>query len=231
MTKKKVLLIEDDADIRNLVRHNLTREGYDVTGAENGEEGLKLARKSNFDLLILDLMLPGMHGLDVCRAVREDEQLRGAGILIVTAKDEEADIVTGLELGADDYLVKPFSVRVLIARVRAILRRKSDAPVSNDEQTLEIGSLKIDVRRHEVLVKGEKVDLTLAEFRILENLAKQMGRVLTRNQLLDIALGQDHFVLDRTIDVHVSALRRKLGDAAELVETIRGVGYRLKEKI
>ena len=231
MTKKKVLLIEDDVDIRDLIRHNLTREGYDVTGAEDGEEGLKLARKSNFDLLILDLMLPGMHGLDVCRAVREDEKLRGVGILIVTAKDEESDIVTGLELGADDYLVKPFRVRELTARVRAVLRRRSDTPLSDDEKPIEAGVLKIDVRRHEVSVSGEMIDLTLAEFRILENLAKQMGRVLTRNQLLDIALGQDHFVLDRTIDVHVSALRRKLGDAADLVETIRGVGYRLKEKV
>lgn len=231
MNKKKVLVIEDDADIRNLVRHNLTREGYEVTGAENGEEGLKLARKNNYDLVILDLMLPGMHGLDVCRAIREDEKLRGTGILIATAKDEEAEIVTGLELGADDYLVKPFSVRVLTARVRAVLRRLGDVPLAEDDKPISIGALKIDVRRHEVHVDNKKIDLTLAEFRILENLAKQVGRVLTRNQLLDIALGQDHFVLDRTIDVHVSALRRKLGDVSELVETVRGVGYRLKEKV
>lgn len=230
MSKKKILVIEDDADIRNLVRHNLTREGYDVSGAENGEEGLKLVRKNSYDLVILDLMLPGMHGLDVCRSIRADEKLRGTGILIATAKDEEAEIVTGLELGADDYLVKPFSVRVLTARVRAVLRRLGDTQVAEDDKPIGIGPLKIDVRRHEVLVDNKKVELTLAEFRILENLAKQMGRVLTRNQLLDIALGQDHFVLDRTIDVHVSALRRKLGDASDLVETVRGVGYRLKEK-
>jgi two-component system alkaline phosphatase synthesis response regulator PhoP len=230
MSKKRVLIIEDDADIRNLIRHNLTREGYDVAVAENGEEGLRLARKNGYDLAVLDLMLPNMHGLDVCRAIREDEKLRDTGILIVTAKDDEADIVTGLELGADDYLVKPFSPRVLTARVRAVLRRLSDIPASEDDKPITAGPLKIDVRRHEVTVAGKKVDLTLAEFRILENLAKQTGRVLTRNQLLDIALGQDHFVLDRTIDVHVSALRRKLGTAAELVETVRGVGYRLKDK-
>ncbi len=230
MTKKKVLLIEDDADIRNLIRHNLTREGYEVACAEDGEEGLRLARKDIFDLAILDLMLPNMNGLDVCRAIREDEKLRGTGILIVTAKDDEADIVTGLELGADDYLVKPFSVRVLTARVRAVLRRLSGLPAHEDDKPIVAGPLKIDVRRHEVMVQGKKIDLTLAEFRILENLAKQTGRVLTRNQLLDIALGQDHFVLDRTIDVHVSALRRKLGDASDLLETVRGVGYRLKEK-
>jgi len=230
MTKKKILIIEDDADIRNLIRLNLTREGYDVASAEDGEEGLRLARKDQFDLMILDLMLPNMNGLDVCRAVRADEKMRGTGILIVTAKDDEADIVTGLELGADDYLVKPFNVRVLTARVRAVLRRQSGLPAHEDDKPIVAGPLKIDVRRHEVLVNGKKVDLTLAEFRILENLAKQSGRVLTRNQLLDIALGQDHFVLDRTIDVHVSALRRKLGDAAECLETVRGVGYRLKEK-
>lgn len=230
MSKKKILIIEDDADIRNLVRHNLTREGYEVAGAENGEEGLKLVRKNSYDLVILDLMLPGMHGLDVCRAIRADEKLRGIGILIATAKDEEAEIVTGLELGADDYLVKPFTVRVLTARVRAVLRRLGDTQVAEDDKPIVIGPLKIDVRRHEIVVDGKKIELTLAEFRILENLAKQMGRVLTRNQLLDIALGQDHFVLDRTIDVHVSALRRKLGDASDLVETVRGVGYRLKEK-
>jgi two-component system phosphate regulon response regulator PhoB len=230
MSKKKVIVIEDDADIRNLIRHNLTRDGYEVATAENGEEGLRLARKNTYDLAILDLMLPGMHGLDVCRAIREDEKLRSTGILIVTAKDEEADIVTGLELGADDYLVKPFSVRVLTARVRAVLRRLSDIPADADDKPIVIATLKIDIRRHEVHVSGKKIDLTLAEFRILENLAKQPGRVLTRNQLLDVALGQDHYVLDRTIDVHVSALRRKLGDAAEMVETVRGVGYRLKEK-
>ncbi|HLX64296.1 MAG TPA: response regulator transcription factor [Planctomycetota bacterium] len=230
MSKKKVLVIEDDADIRNLIRHNLTREGYEVALVENGEEGLRLARKEGFDLAILDLMLPGMHGLDVCRAMREDEKLRATGILIVTAKDEEADIVTGLELGADDYLVKPFTVRVLTARVRAILRRLSDIPSDADDKPMVVGPLKIDIRRHEVTVGTKKIDLTLAEFRILENLAKQLGRVLTRNQLLDIALGQDHFVLDRTIDVHVSALRRKLREASEMIETVRGVGYRLKEK-
>ena len=230
MTKKKILIIEDDADIRNLIRLNLTREGYDVASAEDGEEGLRLARKDQFDLMILDLMLPNMNGLDVCRAVRADEKMRGTGILIVTAKDDEADIVTGLELGADDYLVKPFNVRVLTARVRAVLRRQSGLPAHEDDKPIVACPLKIDVRRHEVLVNGKKVDLTLAEFRILENLAKQSGRVLTRNQLLDIALGQDHFVLDRTIDVHVSALRRKLGDAADCLETVRGVGYRLKEK-
>src|SRR4029079_9986020 len=228
--KERLLVVEDDTDIRELMRHTMVREGYEVTATPQGEEGLKLAQQGNFDLMLLDLMLPGISGLDVCKTVRSNPALRRTGILIITAKDEEVDIVTGLELGADDYLVKPFSVRVLTARVRAVLRRLGDTKVAEDDKPLSIGPLKIYVRRQEVLVENKKVELTLAEFRILENLAKQMGRVLTRNQLLDIALGQDHFVLDRTIDVHVSALRRKLGDASDLVETVRGVGYRLKEK-
>jgi two-component system, OmpR family, alkaline phosphatase synthesis response regulator PhoP len=229
MSKKKILIIEDDNDIRELIRHNLSREGYDIGATPEGERGLNMVETAHYDMVILDLMLPGMHGLEVCRRIRANPNLRKTGILIVTAKDEEADIVSGLELGADDYLVKPFSVRVLLARVRAVLRRAGEAEVATQEKPFELGPLVIDVSRHEVSVKGERIDLTLAEFRILQHLAKQKGRVLTRNQLLDLALGQDHFVLNRTIDVHVSALRRKLGEAGELVETVRGVGYRLKE--
>jgi len=229
MQKSRVLIIEDDNDIRELIRHNLTREGFEVSTTAEGEKGLNIVQKENFDLVILDLMLPGMHGLEVCRRIRSNPNLRGTGILIVTAKDEEADIVSGLELGADDYLVKPFSVRVLVARVRAVLRRVCDTEVETNEKPLKHGDLKIDTSRHEVTINDELIELTLAEFRILQNLAKQAGRVLTRNQLLDMALGQDHFVLNRTIDVHVSSLRRKLGSAGELVETVRGVGYRLKD--
>ncbi|HYG75201.1 MAG TPA: response regulator transcription factor [Planctomycetota bacterium] len=230
MAKSKILVIEDDNDIRELIRHNLTREGYDVSGTAEGEKGLKLVETNHYDMVILDLMLPGMHGLEVCRRIRANANLRRTGILIVTAKDEEADIVTGLELGADDYLVKPFSIRVLLARVRAVVRRVSDLDAEADEKPFVLGALKIDATRHEVTVKGQRIDLTLAEFRILQNLARQIGRVLTRNQLLDLALGQDHFVLNRTIDVHVSSLRRKLGPCGALVETVRGVGYRLKDE-
>jgi two-component system phosphate regulon response regulator PhoB len=229
MSKKKILIIEDDNDIRELIRHNLGREGYDIGATPEGEHGLNMVETTHYDMVILDLMLPGMHGLEVCRRIRANPNMRKTGILIVTAKDEEADIVTGLELGADDYLVKPFSVRVLLARVRAVLRRSGETEAVTQEKPFDLGPLKIDVTRHEVSVKGERIDLTLAEFRILQHLARQKGRVLTRNQLLDLALGQDHFVLNRTIDVHVSALRRKLGDAGEFVETVRGVGYRLKE--
>lgn len=229
MSKKKILIIEDDNDIRELVRHNLSKEGYEIAATPEGERGLNMVETAHYDLVILDLMLPGMHGLEVCRRIRANASLRKTGILIVTAKDEEADIVSGLELGADDYLVKPFSVRVLLARVRAVLRRAGETDVQTQEKPFELGPLKMDVSRHEVSVKNERIDLTLAEFRILQNLAKHLGRVLTRNQLLDLALGQDHFVLNRTIDVHVSALRRKLGVAGDLVETVRGVGYRLKD--
>ena len=229
MAKEKLLVVEDDTDIRELVRHTLAKEAYAVTCTAQGEEGLNLAQQGIFDLVLLDLMLPGMDGLEVCRRIRSNPDLRNTGILIITAKDDDVDVVTGLELGADDYLVKPFSVRVLLARVRALLRRLREKSAESDESPVIMGALRIDPSRHEVTVKEQRVDLTLAEFRILHNLAKRPGRVLTRNQLLDWALGQDHFVLDRTIDVHVSALRRKLGDAGTCVETVRGVGYRLKD--
>jgi len=229
MIKEKILVVEDDHDIRELIRHTMTREGYEVTCTARGEEGLSLAQQGHFDLVLLDLMLPGMDGLEVCRRIRGNAELRRTGILIITAKDEEVEVVTGLELGADDYLAKPFSVRVLLARVRALVRRLRQTTVSQEEVPITIGGVKIDPLRHEVSVKDKPIELTLAEFRILQSLARRPGRVLTRNQLLDLALGQDHFVLDRTIDVHVSALRRKLGEAGNLVETVRGVGYRLKD--
>jgi len=229
MIKEKILVVEDDHDIRELIRHTMTREGYEVTCTARGEEGLSLAQQGHFDLVLLDLMLPGMDGLEVCRRIRGNAELRRTGILIITAKDEEVEVVTGLELGADDYLAKPFSVRVLLARVRALVRRLRQTTVSQEEVPITIGGVKIDPLRHEVSVKDKPIELTLAEFRILQSLARRPGRVMTRNQLLDLALGQDHFVLDRTIDVHVSALRRKLGEAGNLVETVRGVGYRLKD--
>ena len=230
MAKQRILVIEDDTDIRELIRHNLSREGYEVACTPEGEKGLRMVEKERYDLVLLDLMLPGLHGLEVCRRIRANNDLRGTGILIVSAKDEEADIVTGLELGAEDYLVKPFSIRVLLARVRAVLRRVCDMEAPPDEKPFTLGTLRIDSLRHEVSVGDERIDLTLAEFRILQSLAKHPGRVLTRNQLLDLALGQDHFVLNRTIDVHVSSLRRKLGAAGDMVETVRGVGYRLKDE-
>jgi len=229
MAKDKLLIVEDDTDIRELIKHTMVKEGYEVVATAQGEEGLNLAQRGTFDLVLLDLMLPGMDGLEVCRRLRSNPELRKTGVLIITAKDDEVDVVTGLELGADDYLVKPFSVRVLLARVRALLRRMREDSVDTDERPINLGTLRIDPSRHEVSVKEKHIELTLAEFRILQSLAKRPGRVLTRNQLLDLALGQDHYVLDRTIDVHVSALRRKLGDAGRQVETVRGVGYRLKD--
>ncbi|HYF49710.1 MAG TPA: response regulator transcription factor [Planctomycetota bacterium] len=229
MPKDKLLIVEDDNDIRELIKHTMIKEGYEVTATAHGEEGLKLAQQGTYDLVLLDLMLPGMDGLEVCRRLRSNPEMRKTGVLIITAKDDEVDVVTGLELGADDYLVKPFSVRVLLARVRALLRRMRDDSAETDERPISLGTLRIDPGRHEVSVKDKPVELTLAEFRILQSLAKRPGRVLTRNQLLDVALGQDHYVLDRTIDVHVSALRRKLGEAGKQVETVRGVGYRLKD--
>ena len=233
MAKDKLLIVEDDNDIRELIKHNMVREGYEVTCTAHGEEGLNLAQQGSFDLVLLDLMLPGMDGLNVCRRIRSNPKLGKTGILIITAKDDEVDVVTGLELGADDYLIKPFSVRVLLARVRALLRRmkeQKEEPAASTERPIIMGALKIDATRHEVSINENMIDLTLAEFRILQSLARHPGRVLTRNQLMDQALGEEHFALDRTIDVHVSALRRKLGEMGRQLETVRGVGYRLKEK-
>jgi two-component system phosphate regulon response regulator PhoB len=233
MAKDKLLIVEDDRDIRELLKHNMLKEGYDVTATAHGEEGLNLAQEGHFDLVLLDLMLPGMDGLNVCRRIRSNPKLSKTGILIITAKDDEIDIVTGLELGADDYLIKPFSVRVLLARVRALLRRmkeKDEVSIESTERPIILGTLKIDTVRHEVSIANKIIDLTLAEFRILLSLSHHPGRVLTRNQLMSQALGEDHFSQDRSIDVHVSALRRKLGELGRQLETVRGVGYRLKDK-
>ena len=229
MPKPHILIIEDEADIRELLRHNLMREGFEVAAAADGEKGLKALAEEPCDLVLLDLMLPGIQGLEVCRRIRKNPAWAQTGILILTAKDEESDIVAGLELGADDYLVKPFNLRVLMARIRAILRRLGEGAPAGEGKPFVLGPLKLDVARHDVSVNGQSVDLTRGEFRILQALAEASGRVLTRNQLLDLALGQDHFVVDRTIDVHVSSLRKKLGLAGEWVETVRGVGYRLKD--
>jgi two-component system, OmpR family, alkaline phosphatase synthesis response regulator PhoP len=228
MAKGTILIVEDEKDIRELLRHNLEREQYRVLVAESGEEGLKLARRDRPDLVLLDLMLPGMDGLEVCRSLRSDVQTRRIPIVMLTARSEDADVVAGLELGADDYVTKPFQPRVLLARLRSVLRR-SEAERDEPGEVIARGDLQIDTARHEVHVRGKSVALTLTEFRILAHLARQPGRVFSRYQILDGIQGQDAFVLDRTIDVHVAALRRKLGAPGDSIETVRGVGYRWKD--
>jgi two-component system phosphate regulon response regulator PhoB len=223
-----VLVVDDEEDILELVQYNLNKEGYEVTCAASGEKALQLARAELPDLILLDLMLPGVGGLDVCRLLKGDQRTAHIPIIMLTAKTEESDIVLGLEMGADDYITKPFSPRVVSARVRAVLRRKRAEPVS-EEQTIQIRELIIHPGRREVLVKGKAVELTFTEFSVLHTLARRPGWVFTRSQIVDAVRGDEYPVTDRSVDVQIVSLRKKLGPCATYIETVRGVGYRLKE--
>jgi two-component system, OmpR family, alkaline phosphatase synthesis response regulator PhoP len=227
VAKEKILVVEDEEDILELVRYNLGREGYQVSGATTGEDAIREAKAQGPDLIILDLMLPGIDGLTVCRILQADPATNHIPIVMLTAKGDEADIVTGLELGAEDYVTKPFSPKVLLARVRRILRRGEVQPAA-PEQVVQLGEIAVDSGRHEVRVGGEPVELTLTEFRILESLARKPGWVFTRYQLVDASRGEDSEVTDRSVDVHIVSLRRKLGPAGAHIETVRGVGYRMR---
>ncbi len=228
MAKEKILVVDDEEDILELLRFNLSREGCQVFCASSGEEALRLVRSEIPDLIVLDLMLPGIDGLEVTRRLKSDPNTKHLPIVMLTAKGEEADIVTGLELGADDYVTKPFSPRILVARVKAVLRRKvKEAP--EETSVIRIHDLIIDPRRHEVLVNGEPVVLTFTEFGILNYMARRPGWVFTRFQIVDAVKGEDYPVTDRSVDVQIVGLRKKLGPAGKYVETVRGVGYRFKE--
>ncbi|NIA15334.1 MAG: response regulator [Nitrospiraceae bacterium] len=228
MARELVLVIEDDADIRELARYNLAREGYRVIEAVSGEEGLELARKQVPDIVLLDLMLPNMDGLEVCKRIRSEDEASGISIVMVTAKGEESDIVAGLEVGADDYIAKPFSPRVLIARVRAVLRRTGQT-VAAENDVLKVHNLVIHPARHEVLMDGKPIELTATEFRVLQYLARRPGWVRTRYQIVDAVHGEEYPVSDRSVDVQIAGLRKKLGQNGKLIETVHGVGYRFKE--
>ena len=228
MAIEHILVVEDEEDILELLRYNLHKEGHRVTGVLSGEEGMRAARSQPPDLIILDLMLPGKDGLTVCRELKMDAKTRDLPIIILTAKGEEADIVAGLELGADDYVTKPFSPRVLLARLRAVLRRGQAEPAAESD-SLELQGLSIHPGRHEVLVQGRSVDLTATEFRLLAFLARRPGWVFTRAQIVQGIQGEDYAVSDRAVDVQIVGLRKKLGSAGQCIETLRGVGYRFKE--
>lgn len=228
MTRLRILVVDDEPDILELIRYNLTRNNYGMTGVASGEEAFTSVRAAPPDLVVLDLMLPGVDGLAVCRRLKNDARTAGIPVIILSAKGEEADVVTGLELGADDYLTKPFSPRVLLARIKAVLRRQQNEPEAGDA-VISHHDLRIHPGRHEVQVAGAAVQLTLMEFRILYLLARRPGWVFTRNQILEAAQGDDSSVTTRAVDVHIVALRRKLGPSGDLIETIRGVGYRLQE--
>ena len=228
MAKEKILVVDDEEDILELVRYNLSREGYRVTGSLTGEDALCKVRSDTFDLIILDLMLPGMDGLAFTKTVKNDSRLRSIPIIMLTAKGEEADIVTGLELGADDYITKPFSPRVMTARVRTALRRQKEAP-QDEMAVIKIHDLEINPGRRSVLAKGSPIDLTYTEFQLLFLLARRPGWVFTRSQIVDLIRGSDYPVTDRSVDVQIVGLRKKLGTYGKYIETVRSVGYRFRE--
>lgn len=228
MSKEKILVVDDEQDLVKLIRYHLEKDGYKVMTAYNGDDALFLTRKERPELIILDLMLPGIDGLEVCRKLKADQELARTAIIMLTAKGEEADITMGLKLGADDYMTKPFSPKELIARVQAVLRRTQG--VSTTKDSIEIdGLLTIDLYKHEVTIQDKAIPLTLTEFRLLHQLASRPGRVFTRDQLLDAISGSETFVIDRTIDVHIASLRKKLKAFANRIITIRGIGYKFKE--
>ena len=231
--KKRVLVVDDDEkDIVDLMRFNLERNGYDVLTAGDGIVALELAQKEIPDLIVLDLMLPGIDGSEVARRLKADPSTAGVPIIMLTAKSEETDVIVGLTLGADDYVTKPFSIKILLARLNTVLRRSdiTTLPGGGDSSPLlRAGPLSIDTSKHEVTVDGQSVKLTLTEFKLLSALVIARERVLSRDQLMDKAMGSDVFVTDRAIDVHVTAIRKKLGSASYLIRTVRGVGYRLDE--
>ncbi|MBN1437656.1 MAG: response regulator [Sedimentisphaerales bacterium] len=228
MQKATILVVDDEDDIRELVEYSLKREGYETLEASTGEEALALARRHRPNLIVLDLMLPGVDGLEVCRRLKGGADTEAITVIMLTARGGEADIVTGLELGADDYVTKPFSPRVLVARIRSALRRHTQSAEAK-EDVIRINSLVIDPGRHEVLVDDDKVDLTFTEFRILQTLARRPGRVFTRYQIIDSIHGGEYVVTDRAVDVQIAGLRKKLGKYGDYVETVRGVGYRFKD--
>jgi DNA-binding response OmpR family regulator len=235
--RRRVLVVDDEKDIVELITYNLKRNGYDVLTASNGHEALEVAQRELPDLLVLDLMLPGLDGTEVARRLKAEPRTAATPIVMLTAKGEETDVVVGLTIGADDYVTKPFSMKILLARIGTILRR-TEQPAGGGGgsggpegagSVLRAGPLSIDLSKHEVLVDDEPIKLTLTEFKLLAALVAGRGRVLTRDQLMDKAMGTDVFVTDRAIDVHITAIRKKLGDASWLVHTVRGVGYRMQE--
>lgn len=229
--KPTVLVVDDERDLVEMISLNLERNGFSPITAFTGTSALEMARKHRPSLILLDLMLPGVEGTEVARRLRADAATEQIPIIMLTARTEEMDMVVGLAMGADDYVTKPFSMKVLIARVKAVLRRQGRGPAEPDEEgILKAGPLTIDVNKHEVDVDGRPVRLTLTEFKLLRALVEAQGRVLNRDRLMDKAMGEDVFVTDRAIDVHITAIRKKLGDASWLVHTVRGVGYRLQEE-
>jgi len=229
MAQETILLVEDEHDIQDLLKFHLEREHFTVTAIDTGEDALQFLETHKVSLILLDLMLPGIDGLEVCRRLKDGPETREIPIIMLTAKDGEADIVAGLEMGAADYVSKPFSPRVLIARIHAILRRPSSSLDDNSGPIIEMGVLTIDPGRHKVEIKGKEIQLTYTEFRILKLLAETPGHARSRQQIVDQVRGESYAVTERIVDVQMVSLRKKLGALGDWIETVRGVGYRFKE--
>jgi two-component system alkaline phosphatase synthesis response regulator PhoP len=225
----KILVVDDEQDILELLKYRLSREGYSVSCLDSGEEAVRTARRDRPDLVVLDLMLPGFDGLEVCKIMKNDPATRDIPIIMLTAKGEESDVIVGLELGADDYVTKPFSSRVLAARIKAVLKRRKKSDSPEETAVVQHSGISIFPERHEVTIEGRPIDLTATEFRILELLARHPGRVFSRYQIVDAVRGEDYPVTERSVDVHITSLRKKLGKYSKTVDTVRGVGYRFKE--
>jgi two-component system, OmpR family, phosphate regulon response regulator PhoB len=229
MPKPKILVIEDERSLVEVLSCNLEREGFEVFVAFDGQEGLRQAQLKLPDLVVLDLMLPNKPGLEVCRELRQGARTQEIPIIMVTAKAEESDELVGFATGADDYVTKPYSMKILIQRIKKELRRRQLKAETVAGKMIESQGIVIDRHSHRALYQGQELPLTPTEFRLLEVLIRQAGRAFTRYELMDAAIGEDAIVLERTIDVHIKSLRKKLGDAGELIETVRGVGYRFHE--
>jgi two-component system phosphate regulon response regulator PhoB len=230
MAAGQILVVEDEETIQELISYHLSRERFRVMTVSTGEDALRKLRTDTWSLVVLDLMLPGIDGLEVCRNIRRNPTTAGVPVIMVTAKGEESDIVTGLEIGADDYIVKPFSPRVLIARVKTVLRRRKRGGHESSDSPIEMHGICIHPGRHEALVHGKNVNLTNMEFRVLQFLASQPGWVFTRYQIVEGVRGENYPVTDRSVDVLITGLRKKLGNAGDIIETVRGVGYRFREE-
>lgn len=229
MSKETILIVDDEEDILELIKFNLKGEGYNILQAMTGEEAIKIAKQSGPDLIVLDLMLPGIDGLEVTRYLKNNDVTTNIPIVMLTAKGEESDIVTGLELGANDYISKPFSPRELTARIRAILRRRQKNAAEAPVRVRQEGDMVIDRAKHRVTIEGKLIELTLSEFELLSFLAEKKGWVFTRGQIVDAIHGENYAVTERSIDVIIVGLRKKLGAYSSYIETVRGVGYRFKE--
>lgn len=225
---QRILVVDDEEDLLELVRYNLSKEGYQVECVATGEDALKAARRQPPDLIVLDLMLPSVDGLEVCRRLKNDSKTRDVPIIMLTAKSEESDMIAGLERGADDYIAKPFSPRVLGARIKALLRRHETQRQAELETTIDVHELSIHPGRHEVTLAGQPIELTYTEFALLQFLAKRPGWAYTRSQIVDAVKGEDYPVTERSVDVQVAGLRKKLGEFGPYIETVRGVGYRFR---